>query len=108
MKKPVLLFLLMVMMVLARAQDNYPVSAISADLLPRASAVVRYMDMSIQVRSPRQVLVRVKKVVTVLNQSGDDAGEVFIWYNKDHKIKSVKGMLYDQFGIASAKFTEKN
>ena len=102
------MLLLIVLIVHARAQNNYPASDIPADLLPRASAVVRTMDMSIQVRNPKHVLIRVKKAVTILNQSGDDAGAVYIWYNKDHKIKSVKGVLYDQFGMATAKFTEKN
>src|SRR5690606_199848 len=92
----------------AQAQPSYSASEIPSDLLPRASAVVRGMDMSIDVRNPRQVFFRVKRVVTVLNESGDDEGAIYIWYYKDHKIKAVKGTLYDQFGIETARFNQKS
>lgn len=108
MRKAGLLLLLMIWFVQAGAQVSYPASDIPAELLPRASAVVRIMDMSVDVKSPKQVSIRIKKAVTILNQSGDDAGAVMIWYNKDHKIKSIKGMVYDEFGLATGKFTEKN
>src|SRR5690606_482649 len=91
----------------AAAQNSYEVSAIPKDLLPRASAVVRSMEMDIAVKSLDDVTYRVKQVVTVLNKNGDEDAAVYIWYNKSRKIKSVKGVLYDEFGKPYAKFSEK-
>lgn len=109
MRRAGLLILMMVMCIAgAQAQANYSASAIPSDLLPRASAVVRDMEMSIDVRNSRQVFFRVKKAVTILNESGDDAGAIYIWYNKDHKIKSIKGLVYDEFGIETARFNQKS
>jgi len=91
----------------AVAQNSYEVSTIPKDLLPRASAVVRSMEMNIEVKSLDDVTYRVKQVLTVLNSNGDDDAAVHIWYNKSRKVKSVKGVLYDELGKPYAKFSDK-
>src|SRR5690606_12054121 len=99
------LFLLLVFQV--SAQTNYEVSRIPSDLLPRASAVIRSMELDISVKSLTQVDYKIKQAITVLNKNGDADAAIYIWYNKSRKIRSIKGTVYDEFGNAVAKLSQK-
>ncbi len=89
-------------------QENYAVSAIPKALLNRAAAVVRNSEMLIEVNSPDDVTYREKKAITILSSAGDDEAEVVLFYNKNRQIKSLKGIVYNEFGLATAKFAEKD
>jgi hypothetical protein len=99
---------LIVLSTLANAQQNYDASLISKDLLPYASAVVRNEEVSVEVKDLDNAVYRVKKAITVLNKNGDDYAHIAIYYDKNISIKSVKGVVYDQFGKQIGKFSESN
>src|SRR5690606_13801677 len=88
------------------AQNNYQVSNIPSELLPRASAVIRTMDLTIEVNSLNQVNYKTKQAITVLNKNGDSDATIPIWYNKSRKVHSIKGMMYDEFGKPLSKITQ--
>ena len=100
---PILLFLSLK----AFSQAPYDVNLISKDLTSRASSVVRKMEMNIDVKELDNVSHKIKKVITVLNKNGDEDAAVYLWYDKSRQIKSVKGVIYDQFGKTIGKFSEK-
>ncbi|WP_158534865.1 DUF3857 domain-containing protein [Mucilaginibacter hurinus] len=83
-------------------------SLIPKELLPYAGAVVRNSEVNYEVRDIDYSNYRVKKAITVFNESGDDAAEILIWYNKLRQVKSVKGIIYDSSGLPVSKFSEKN
>lgn len=86
----------------------YDVSLISKDMLPRASAVVRNKEMHLEVKDLKNVTFREKIATTILNSNGDVHANIYIWYNKTQQIKSIKGTIYNEFGMAVSKFSEKN
>jgi hypothetical protein len=88
-------------------QTAYEVNLISKDLLPRASAVVRNAETVIEVQSLDQVSYKYKKAITILNKNGDEDAAIYIWYNKSRSIKSIKGLIYDEFGKPVSKIVEK-
>jgi len=92
----------------ARAQQNYDVSLIDKSLLPYASAVVRDEQVSVDVKDIDNAVYHIKRVVTVLNKNGDDMARIVVWHNKSHVIKSIKGIVYDQFGKPEGKFSESD
>lgn len=102
------LILLSLFIVLKSSAVNiYEVSRIPKELLPRASAVVRSMELNIDVGTLDHVTYKFKQVLTVLNKNGDGDAAIHIWYNKNYQIKSVKGTIYDEFGKAISKFSVK-
>lgn len=90
------------------AQQLYNAGSVPKDLLPRASAVVRDMKVNVDVRDLNDVIYTEKKAITVFNKNGDDDAAIQIWYDKSRQLKSVKGTVYNEFGIAVAKISEKN
>lgn len=91
-----------------KAQENYDVSLISKDLLPYASSVVRNEEVIVEVKDLDNTLYHVKEVITVLNKNGDDDADIAIWHDKSRYIKDIKGIIYNQWGKPTGKFSESD
>jgi len=92
--------------VAANAQQNYDASLIPKDLLPYASSVVRNEEVTMEVKDLDNSVYHIKKAITVLNKNGDDDAHIVIYHDKNDVIKSVKGVVYNQFGKQIDKFGE--
>jgi len=78
---------------------NYAAILIKPDLKKNAHAVMRYDDITIEIKSPTDMIVRKKWVVTVLDSEGDHYAEVVEFYdNIFFKSPSIDGNLYDAWG----------
>lgn len=91
-----------------KAQENYDVSLISKDLLPYASSVLRNEQITIEVKDLDNTISHVKEVVTVLNKNGDDDVRINLWHDKSRVIKDIKGVIYNQWGKPTGKFSESD
>ncbi|WP_256010114.1 DUF3857 domain-containing protein [Desertivirga xinjiangensis] len=108
MKRAVLVFTYLLLIFSSRAQVNYAVSAIPKTLLPRAGAIVRNSETSIEVKALDDVISKHKVAITVLNSSGANEANIDLYYDKVTQIKLAKGIIYNEFGLPVSKFTEKN
>src|SRR6185437_1832149 len=106
MKSITITFCLLIAAVAARAQEDYNVQLISKDLLPYASAVVRNEEVTIEVKDLDNVTYLVKKAITVLNKNGDDLAHMAIWHDKTRSVRSIKGIIYNEFGKQTGKFSQ--
>jgi len=108
MKQGLLFFSFLMAVSGLRAQQNYPAVAIPKELLSYASAVIRYQETNVEVKDFDNVLTHTKLAITVLNKNGEDAAHLAVFYNKSMVIKSIKGLMYDEFGKQIDKFSESN
>ncbi|OKS87033.1 DUF3857 domain-containing protein [Mucilaginibacter polytrichastri] len=92
---------------LSQAQ-NYGIDLIPKKLLPYAGAVVRTDETTITIKDNDNVTYHVKHAITVLNKNGADEAEIVLWHNKSRIIKSVKGIIYNEYGQPVSKFSESN
>lgn len=92
----------------ANAQTAYPIADIPKNLLPYASAVIRNMEITTEVKDLNTTINHQKVVVSVLNKNGENNTDIVVWHDKERRIKSIKGVIYDEFGKPTAKFSEKN
>ncbi|RZK79635.1 MAG: DUF3857 domain-containing protein [Pedobacter sp.] len=86
----------------------YNVQDIPVTLKNRANAVIRNMETTTDMRAAENVIFTVKKVVTVLNKNGNERAALGLYYNKNTQIKSVKGLILNESGIAVGKFGLNN
>ncbi|RZM22249.1 MAG: DUF3857 domain-containing protein [Pedobacter sp.] len=95
---------------MTHAQDmpEYATDRISVSLKNRADAVIRDMETTVDMRAPDNMVLNVKKAVTILNKSGDDRASLSIYYNKSTSIKSIKGLILNSFGQPTGKFSQSN
>src|SRR3569832_1555138 len=82
----------------AVAQNSYDASLIPRELLPYAGAVVRNEETITEVKGLSDVIYHVKRVVTILNSNGDDEADLVVYYDKATSVRSIKGIVYDEFG----------
>ncbi|MES2456208.1 MAG: DUF3857 domain-containing protein [Bacteroidota bacterium] len=91
-----------------QAQGNYNADLIPANLKSRATAVIRDMATTVDMRAPENVILTVRKAVTILNSNGTDRAALTIQYDKSTSIKYVKGLILDASGTPAGKFTLNN
>jgi hypothetical protein len=82
----------------AIAQSSYDASLIPKELMPYASAVVRNEEITTEVKSLDNVMCHVKRVITILNKNGDEQAGLLVYYDKTTSVRSIKGIIYDEFG----------
>ncbi|WP_316839689.1 DUF3857 domain-containing protein [Pedobacter gandavensis] len=90
------------------AQPNYAVDKIPASLKINANSVIRDEETTVEMRDIDQVLVSVKKVITVWNKNGDPRAELALHYDKSTVIQRIKGQVLDAFGNPIYKFSQSD
>lgn len=90
------------------AQTNYAVDLIQKPLLERALATVRHDDTQVHMRTHNHVAITRKRAVTIHHRNGDKFADIALYYNKSREIKSLKGEVYNEFGIQIGKFSLKD
>jgi len=90
------------------AQDNYDVDLIPSNLRNRANACIRNEETVVDMRSADNVILNVKKAMTVFNQNGEDKARLVIYYDKNISIKNIKGEVYNSVGKLIRKFSQSD
>ncbi|GAA4354297.1 hypothetical protein GCM10023185_15940 [Hymenobacter saemangeumensis] len=79
-------------------EPKYPVSAIPASLREGAHAVVRAHDEAVVVKSASRLVHTVHRVITVLDNAGDDFGGLGVGYDALNSLSYLRGAVYDANG----------
>ncbi|GGH03987.1 DUF3857 domain-containing transglutaminase family protein [Pedobacter zeae] len=101
-------FSLLLVSAISLAQDNYDVDLIPSGLRNRANACIRNEETTIDMRSYDNVILNVKKAITVFNQNGEDEARLVIYYDKTVSIKGIKGEVYNSVGKLTNKFSQND
>lgn len=106
--KKILLSILFVISIFYANAQNFSAETIPQVLKNRATAVIRQSETTVDMRSTDNVILTVKKAITILNKNGDDHASLVLFYDKNTSIKGVKGEIYDEFGKLTSKFSLSN
>ncbi|RDC58623.1 DUF3857 domain-containing protein [Pedobacter chinensis] len=90
------------------AQDNYDVDLIPGNLRNRANSCIRNEETVVDMRAPENVMLTVKKAITVFNENGEDEARLVLYYDKNTAIKGIKGEVYNAVGKPISKFTQSD
>lgn len=82
----------------AHAQSEYQAATLPASLKENAHGVIRRHETTFTVTSPGEATQRVRSVITVLDEQGDEHATMTVGYNKLSKITDFTGALYDAEG----------
>lgn len=88
--------------------QQYAVETIPEGLKSRATAILRQEHISIDMKAENNITETVTRAVTILNKSGEDYGDLTLFYDKSKTIKDIKGLVYDEFGKQVGKFGQKD
>ncbi|RFS26421.1 DUF3857 domain-containing protein [Chitinophaga silvatica] len=82
----------------AASGPNYAVADIPLNLRQNANVVVRLDELEVQIRSLSDMRKTHHYVITILNEEGAEAAEFIVGYDKLSSIRSISGVLYDEYG----------
>jgi hypothetical protein len=93
-----LTFLLLFPLFLFSQEISYSVLDIPANLKENANAVIRFNQIDIAVLSQRRMIIKQKRVITVLNDYGLHSINAAEYYDKNRKIVKIEAKVFDAFG----------
>lgn len=73
-----------------------------------ADAVIRQDEMVVDLLSQKSMVIKRKKVVTVLNESGDKYAVAFVGYDNGRRVKNIEARVYNAAGDQIERIREKN
>lgn len=76
----------------------YPVFMIPDSLKKNAHAVKRMEEVTVKINDPGDVRVTTHSIITILDPAGDKYAQMVEVYNKLADIRSIRGVLYDEYG----------
>ncbi|MBD0832876.1 DUF3857 domain-containing transglutaminase family protein [Aestuariibaculum sediminum] len=85
----------------------YTSKSIPDALTDGANAVVRNDETRIILEDVDEMLVSQKRIVTVLNKSGNKTLDAMVHYDDNVKIKHLEAVVYNKFGVIIKKIKEK-
>ena len=79
-------------------ESPYTLEGLSDNLTKDANAIVRYDEMIVDINSRTDLTLKAKKIVTVLNESGNEFALAYTYYDNGRKIKNIEAFIYDSQG----------
>lgn len=105
-KSPLLITFFLFSFVCFSQKLDYSYLLISSELKENANAVVRNHHKEITIEDVNRMVVREKKVVTVLNKLGNSDARIVESYDDDTKITKLSAKIYDAFGKEIKKYSK--
>lgn len=93
---------------LSAQKNDYAIQLIPDSLKVNANAVVRFEQIDIIISTQRNMTIKTKRVVTVLNEYGINAIQATESYDKATSIRNVEGIVYDAYGNEIKKIKRKD
>jgi hypothetical protein len=98
-RKPLLLLLFLTGVYGGKGYCQELNAATIPDSLRREAVAVRRMDETeLDIESPRKAKLHYRRLVTVLNSSGDFYANIITYYDKFHKLNTATAVMYDANG----------
>ncbi|MEO6347054.1 MAG: DUF3857 domain-containing protein, partial [Aquaticitalea sp.] len=107
------LFLLLVLsltsLTIVSQEDPLLVSLLSpAELSKNANAIIRWNDVNIEVKAYNKMVYVNKRIVTILNSSGNYKSGALMFYNGNINIKKLEAKIYNSQGQEINKFRKSD
>lgn len=108
MKSLFLTYVLLFTSTLFAQKIEYATLLIPDSLKQNANAVVRLHQIDIDIASQRKMTINEKRIVTVLNEKGQNAIDAIENYNKRTNINSIEATIYNAFGKEIKRIKQKD
>ncbi|UOB18831.1 DUF3857 domain-containing protein [Abyssalbus ytuae] len=92
------------------SQNNNKLQLLLIDekLIDNSNAVLKLDSMTVEIKSQRSMSIKYKRIITVLNESGNKYVHAFVGYDKSISVKYAQAIVYDSAGRQIKKFKQKD
>ena len=91
-----------------QAQEKFTILTIPDELKENANAVIRRHQTDITINSRRPMTIKEERIVTVLNEYGQEDVVAMEYFNEASKVKSIEAVIYNAFGNEVKKIKRKD
>ncbi|MGC1631610.1 MAG: DUF3857 domain-containing protein [Gelidibacter sp.] len=95
---PLIFVLVFPMLCLAQEEKLLNSQTIPSDLRENANAVIRWEDSFIEVKAANKMVHSNKRIITILNSSGNSKVNAYLGYDKGVSIKKLEARIYNSEG----------
>ncbi|MEO2053581.1 MAG: DUF3857 domain-containing protein [Allomuricauda sp.] len=88
--------------------QNYSVTEIPKEMLENADAVVRHHKSTITVEAQDKMRIVTKRVVTVLNENGNEHLNAYAFYEKNDNVSEIEAIVYNGQGEEIKKIKKRD
>ncbi len=88
--------------------QNYSVTEIPKEMLENADAVVRHHKTTITVEAQDKMRIVTKRVVTVLNENGNEHLNAYAFYEKNDNVSEIEAIVYNGQGEEIKKIKKRD
>jgi hypothetical protein len=89
-------------------KEEYPISSITDSLKQNANAVVRLNQLDVTISSQREMNIKTRRIVSVLNEKGLGSINAVEYYDKSSSVKDVDAAVYNALGKEIKKLRRKD
>ncbi len=90
-------------------KELYVAASIPDSLKEGANSVVRYSDISRDVKGPGKEVIKVHTIVTILNEKADNAAIMRLDYNKKfNSVSDIEMKIFDEKGVSIKKYRKSD
>ncbi|MCL6295562.1 DUF3857 domain-containing protein [Jejuia spongiicola] len=107
--KPITSILMLFVTLTIFSQDNlYSSLTIPEDLRKNANAVVRLNSLQVSIKSQREIVVNLNRIVTVFNEKGNRHLQAGVGYDKHRRVKAIEALIFDENGNEIKKIKKRD
>lgn len=89
-------------------KEDFQAMNLPSTLVDNANAIIRLQEMNVDVRSLRDVRIKKRHVITVMNSAGRRLVQNYIHYNSDIKVRSAEAYIYNAAGREIRRFRRRD
>ena len=89
-------------------KHDFNVISIPENLKTNANSVIRFENTNIEVRSQKELVVKVEKAITIYNDLADSYANILVNYDKRRSIENISAFIYDENGEEIKKIKKKD
>lgn len=103
-----LTFLLLFSFPIFSQEVKYSSLFVPKELVENANSIVRNQEILISINSQNSLIIKKKKIITVLNKLGLSNVDAIEYYSDSEKIKNIEAIIYNDFGSEIKKIKKKD
>ena len=87
---------------------DFSVVGIPGELVENANSVIRDEQITVEIKSISNMIIKSKKITTVLNEKGYMNVDAYEYYNRSSSVNSIQATIYNSFGKEIKKLKRKD
>jgi hypothetical protein len=102
------LFGLLSLLIYSQDENLLKANTVPPELRVDANAVVRLDDITIDIKSSSNMVIKSKRIISILNKNGNSNVDAYVYYDEGKKINNIQVLVFDALGNQIKKIKKRD